>query len=97
MDHQKYTEEDIHANLRTVPGWTYENGQITRTFQLPSFPAALLFVNTVGHFAEQAGHHPDIDIRYNKVKLSVSTHDAGGITDKDFALARRIAPLYSHD
>jgi 4a-hydroxytetrahydrobiopterin dehydratase len=97
MDRQKYTEEVIHANLRTVPGWAYENGQITRTFQLPSFPAALLFVNTVGHFAEQVGHHPDIDIRYNKVKLSISTHDVGGITDKDFALARRITPLYSQE
>jgi 4a-hydroxytetrahydrobiopterin dehydratase len=77
-------------------GWTIENGELTRTIQLPSFPAALLYVNLVGHLAEVAGHHPDILIKYRTVKFSIVTHDAGGLTEKDFALAVRIdeIPLY---
>jgi 4a-hydroxytetrahydrobiopterin dehydratase len=58
-----------------------------RTFSLPSFPEALLFVGAVGHLAERAEHHPDILIQYRSVTLTLSTHSAGGLTDQDFALA----------
>jgi len=60
---------------------------LTRTFSFQDFPAALAFVNRVGERAEEAGHHPDIDIRYNKVRLGLVTHDMGGLTVKDFDLA----------
>jgi 4a-hydroxytetrahydrobiopterin dehydratase len=67
-----------------------ENGELTRTFTFADFRAALGFVNRVGELAEAAGHHPDIDIRYNKVRLGLVTHDSGGITAKDFDLAGKI-------
>jgi len=72
-----------------LPGWQIASGELTRTFQFPDFRASLAFVNRVGELAEQAGHHPDIDIRYNRVRLSLVTHDAGGLTQKDFDLAAR--------
>ena len=62
--------------------------EISRTFQFKDFAAAMQFVNAVAGEAEKANHHPDIDIRWNKVKLVLSTHDAGGLTEKDFALAQ---------
>lgn len=81
---------DLNAHLASVPAWREEHGEITRTFQFGDFRAALAFVNKIGDMAEKAGHHPDIDIRYNKVRLALSTHDAGGLTDKDFNLAQEI-------
>jgi len=77
----------IQAALAALPDWK-RNGQIiTRTYEFEDFPAALKFVNAVAVLAEQAQHHPDIDVRWNKVTLALTTHDAGGLTDKDFALA----------
>jgi pterin-4-alpha-carbinolamine dehydratase (EC 4.2.1.96) len=61
-----------------------------KTFKLPSFPAAIAFVTQVGFLAEAAAHHPDIDIRYNQVRLALTTHDAGGLSSKDFDLAAAI-------
>jgi 4a-hydroxytetrahydrobiopterin dehydratase len=58
-----------------------------RTFKFETFPNAISFVNKVADLAEEAGHHPDIDIRYNQVKLTLVSHDAGGLTGKDFAIA----------
>lgn len=81
---------DLNVHLASVPSWREERSEITRTFQFGDFRAALRFVNKVGELAEKAGHHPDIDIRYNKVKLVLSTHDAGGLTEKDFKLAQEI-------
>ena len=66
---------------------------IVRTFEFKDFPAAIKFVAAVAALAEQAWHHPDIDIRWNKVTLTLSTHDAGGLTEKDFALARQFDQL----
>jgi 4a-hydroxytetrahydrobiopterin dehydratase len=63
---------------------------VVKHFSLPSFPAAIDFVNTVAGLAEEANHHPDLDIRYNKVRVGLVTHSAGGITDKDLEMARRI-------
>jgi 4a-hydroxytetrahydrobiopterin dehydratase len=81
------------SRLAQLPGWQIESGELVRTFQFKDFVAALQFVNRVGEFAEQAGHHPDIDIRYNRVRLSLVSHDAGGITEKDFDLATRVQNL----
>ena len=75
------------TRLAQLPGWQIESAELVRTFQFKDFVAALQFVNLIGKLAEVAGHHPDIDIRYNKVRLALVTHDAGGITPKDFELA----------
>lgn len=84
--------ERIQSRVRAYRGWEHDakGKAITRTYQLPSFAAAIRFVGYVAQLAEEADHHPDIDIRYDKVTLTLSTHSAGGVTDKDFALARQI-------
>ena len=82
-----FSPEEIAAHLGALPGWRIENGELTRTFSFKDFIASLAFVNRVGEIAEKAGHHPDIDIRYNRVRLNLVTHDAGGLTAKDFDLA----------
>lgn len=83
----KLNEETIAERLDLLSGWTRNGEAITKTFRLPSFPAAIAFVTQLGFRAEAANHHPDIDIRYNKVTVTLSTHDAGGLTAKDFDLA----------
>ncbi len=84
------TPSEIEQELTNLPGWIHVGNEITRTFTLPSFPAALAFVSAVGHLAERADHHPDILIKYRKVTLTLSTHSAGGLTEKDFDLATEI-------
>ncbi len=81
------SDSEIKSSLVAVPDWQIESGELVRTFLFKDFRASLAFVNKVGDLAEAAGHHPDIDIRYNKVRLALITHDAGGITQKDFDLA----------
>jgi 4a-hydroxytetrahydrobiopterin dehydratase len=89
----KLSEAEVKAHLEELSAWTLENGEITRTVKLRDFTAALVFVGGVGLLAEAAGHHPDITITYNRVKLALVTHDAGGLTEKDFALAAEIDAL----
>lgn len=79
--------QQVQERLNQLKDWQIEDGQLVKTFQFKFFRGSLDFVNRVGELAEQAGHHPDIDIRYNRVKLSLMTHDAGGLTAKDFDLA----------
>jgi 4a-hydroxytetrahydrobiopterin dehydratase len=83
----RLSPEDARSRLSKLSGWQIEAGQLVKTYQFEDFLGALGFVNRVGEAAEAAGHHPDIDIRYNRVRLSLSTHDAGGLTAKDFDLA----------
>ena len=87
---QALSPADARSHLAGLSGWQIENGELVRTFQFKNFLAALDFVNQVGKAAEDAGHHPDIDIRYDTVVLALTTHDAGGLTTKDFELARAI-------
>jgi 4a-hydroxytetrahydrobiopterin dehydratase len=87
------SEHEVKSKLVTVPDWQVESGELVRTFLFKDFRGSLKFVNEVGEAAERAGHHPDIDIRYNKVRLGLVTHDAGGITEKDFDLAARADKL----
>lgn len=86
---EKLTEEQVKSELERLPEWSAAGDQIQRTYQFEDFAQSIRFVNQVAEAAESAQHHPDILIRYNKVTLSLSTHDAGGITPKDFALARQ--------
>ena len=79
--------------LSALPEWQCHGEIISRTFAFKDFPAAMLFVNQVADLAEQAQHHPDVDIRWNKVTLALTTHDADGLTEKDFALAKQCDAL----
>jgi 4a-hydroxytetrahydrobiopterin dehydratase len=79
--------QEAQSRLVGLSGWKIEAGELVKTCQFKDFRASLHFVNAVGELAEQAGHHPDIDIRYNRVRLALTTHDAGGLTQKDFDLA----------
>jgi 4a-hydroxytetrahydrobiopterin dehydratase len=88
------TPEQVTAELAATPGWQVsDDGQLTQVVTRENFRDALLFVNAVGYLAERANHHPDILITWNKVTLTLSTHSEGGLTGKDFALARLISDL----
>lgn len=81
---------EIAERLAKVPGWHLQGKEITKQFHFLSFKASLAFVNKVGDIAEAADHHPDITINYNRVTLALTTHAAGGLTERDFALAAEI-------
>jgi 4a-hydroxytetrahydrobiopterin dehydratase len=83
-------QTEIDPLLAVLDGWSQTGNEIRRIFVLPSFPAALMFASAVGQLAERADHHPDILIAYRKVTLTLSTHSAGGLTEKDFSLAAQI-------
>jgi 4a-hydroxytetrahydrobiopterin dehydratase len=85
----------VQKRVSQLSGWQVVNGELVKTFSFKDFTAALGFVNRVGEAAETAGHHPDIDIRYNRVRLALVTHDAGGLTQKDFDLAAQADSLSS--
>ena len=87
------TEDEIAAQLAGLPGWTREGSSITRSVTRDDFLGAMLFTGAVAYLAEEAGHHPDILIQWNKVTLTLSTHSAGGLTAADFGLAGRISAL----
>lgn len=83
----------IASKLESMPKWKLESGELVRRSDFPNFVEAMQFVNSVAELAEGAGHHPDIDIRYNKVRLALVSHDAGGLTERDFDLAAAIDGL----
>ena len=78
----------IQRELGSLDGWSRKGSALVKTFQFRTFPDAIGFVNRVAEAAERVDHHPDMDIRYNRVICSLSTHDAGGITQNDLDLAR---------
>jgi len=86
---KKLTATQIKSKLARLPEWKKTGSTISRTFVFKNFPAAVRFVNIVAKLAETAWHHPDIDIRWNKVTLILTTHDAGGLTQKDFSLGQK--------
>lgn len=81
---------ETEALMKENPGWRLESGKLVRDWSFPDFVQAMAFVNRVADLAESAGHHPDIDIRYNRVRLGLISHDAGGITPKDAEMVGRI-------
>jgi 4a-hydroxytetrahydrobiopterin dehydratase len=83
----------VEEGLQHLPGWERRDNEIVKTFAFKDFAHAMVFVNEVAGAAEAAGHHPDIDIRWNKVTLALSSHAEGGLTDRDFQLAARIQEL----
>ena len=85
-----YDEPQITERLRELPGWYYEKGWIRRVYKTDGWPTTLMLVTAIGYCAEAAYHHPDLAVTWGRVVVKLSTHSAGGITDKDFELARRI-------
>ena len=83
-------EEEIAEALKRLPGWQRQGIAIQRPFQFADFKAAMAFVNKIADAAESANHHPDIDIRYNNVILSLVSHDSGGVTQRDVRMAEKI-------
>ncbi len=83
-------KDDIKHRLKALDGWKLDDGELEKKYQFGDFVESMAFVNRVAVLAEEANHHPDISIKYNRVKLTLSTHDEGGITEKDFALIDRI-------
>ena len=85
---------DPTERLTDLPGWSREGEAITKTCKLRDFTSAMAFVNDVADIAESANHHPDIDIRWNRVRLTLSTHSAGGLTELDLDVADRIERVF---
>jgi len=88
---ETYSEEDVTARLaEELPAWSYQDGWIRRKYKTAGWKSTLMVVNTVGHLAEAAWHHPDLTVSYAFVTVKLMNHAAKGITNKDFALARKI-------
>jgi 4a-hydroxytetrahydrobiopterin dehydratase len=85
-----YDDAQVAEKLSALPGWYYEDGWIRRYYKTDGWPTTLMLVNVIGYVAEAAYHHPDLSVTWARVTVKLMTHSAGGITDKDFELARRI-------
>ena len=86
---QALTAKQVGLHLKAVPKWSKRARTILRTFTFEGFLNSIAFVNRIARRAQRINHHPDIDIRFNQVTLKLTTHDAGGLTEKDFSLARK--------
>lgn len=93
MNDPRLSDIEIHRNLAALPGWSRKGDTIAKTYHFATFPAGIAFIAKVADIAEAQQHHPDIDIRYTRIQFACGTHDAGGITDKDFELAKAIEQL----
>jgi 4a-hydroxytetrahydrobiopterin dehydratase len=89
----KLSEDEIRTRLEDLTGWELGDAAIGKDYRFDTFPQAVAFVVAVGFAAEAANHHPDLDVRYNRVHLELSTHSEGGVTHKDLALAEQIEAL----
>ena len=85
-----YNETEIADKLKDLPGWYLEDGWIRRVYKTDGWPTTLMLVNAIGYLCEAAYHHADLSVTWGKLWVKLSTHSSGGITDKDFALARKI-------
>jgi 4a-hydroxytetrahydrobiopterin dehydratase len=86
----KLTDEEVRSLLTTMHGWRHLGDAIHKEFSFSGFRGAISFVNRLAERANAAGHHPDLEVHYHRVVVSLSTHDEGGVTDKDVMLAREI-------
>jgi 4a-hydroxytetrahydrobiopterin dehydratase len=94
--HRTYSEPEIAERLkRELPHWRFANGVIERKYNTHGWKGTLMVINTIGHLAEAAWHHPDIAASYAWVQVRLHSHDAKGITDRDFELARKIEEVVS--
>jgi 4a-hydroxytetrahydrobiopterin dehydratase len=97
MPPSKLSDLEIQRALGTLPGWARRGGSLVKTYTWPTFSAGIDFVQRVARAAEAVDHHPDMDIRFTKITCTLSSHDAGGITDRDLALAATIEALAQSD
>ena len=95
LKYVKLSDEEVSSGLEGAPGWALENGQLARVFSFTNYLAGVDFAASVGQAAEGLNHHPDILITWCKVRVSVNTHDVGGISPYDFELVRRVDALPS--
>jgi 4a-hydroxytetrahydrobiopterin dehydratase len=86
-------EAEVASALAALPGWARAGDEIGKTFELATFPDAIAFVVRVGFLAEAADHHPDLDVRWRRVRVALTTHDSGGLTAHDVELAQQIEGL----
>lgn len=89
----RLSDSDIQSRLASLPDWQRQGDKIQCTKTFNGFVEAIAFVNKIVEPAETAGHHPDLTISYNKVTIALTTHDAGGLTDQDFAMAQTLSKL----
>jgi 4a-hydroxytetrahydrobiopterin dehydratase len=90
MARPKLSDDEVRDGLARLPGWEREGDTIVKVYELESFPAVVDFVGRIAELAEAANHHPDLDIRYRKLRVALSTHDSGGLTAADLSLAGEI-------
>ena len=93
---KKLSEQEMSNLLAREPHWKFSNGKLVRVWKFATFLDAMAFVNHVADMAEAAGHHPDVDIRYNLVTLGLVTHDAGGVTERDAVMAATLSIRFPH-
>jgi 4a-hydroxytetrahydrobiopterin dehydratase len=93
MEREKLADDDVNERLKTLKGWRAENNKLIKRFEFPNFAESLAFVNKAGERAEAADHHPDISFGWGYAEFAITTHDRGGITDFDFALANEIEAI----
>jgi 4a-hydroxytetrahydrobiopterin dehydratase len=91
---QKLSEQQLRDLQTELPEWALDDGKLVRYWTFPGFVEAIAFVNRVAQLAEEAQHHPDIDVRFNRVKLALVSHDAGGISARDARMARQLSATF---
>jgi 4a-hydroxytetrahydrobiopterin dehydratase len=91
----KLTSDEITTKIKTLAGWEYKENGISKRFQFKTFMDGIHFIGKVAEMAEKADHHPDILVNYKRITFTCSTHDAGGVTEKDFALATEIERAFT--
>lgn len=87
---KRLPQHEIEGWIATHPGWRFREGAISKNYTFPSFRSAIVFVNRIATIADELDHHPDMSVKYDTVSLAISTHDVGGVTEKDLKLAERI-------
>ncbi len=92
----KLSDSEIQKKLPALDGWKYEAGALVHDYTFADFAEAFAFVVRLALLAEKADHHPDIDIRYNKLRVALISHDSGGVTVRDVSMAAEIGKLSQH-
>lgn len=93
LTYTKLTDREVADHLQRLPGWDVVEGMLTKTFVFDAYPQGIAFAASCGHLAERLNHHPDLFVGYRQVRVSMVTHDAGGLTPFDVELARRIEAI----